>query len=456
MTDPPAGAPEAGPASAAEARRGLAPSVRHLFAEAEQRAERGLAVIRLISVLVLIGAFLTARHAGPWQAMAGVLTAYAGLAVGGLVLALRGGVTPPVAWLLATLEAALLVGFVASILAGPGVAPADAIGMPATLLAFLFVAQAALRYRPGLVAWTGAIVVAGLGALIWLSLEPGAAAPEAGAGAAPPVPHGLMMRGLIFALVTAILTGAVWRARRLLRLALAEGLRRENLARYVPSRVARRIAEEGAPVAQEQRAAVLFADIRGFTSLSENLEGAAVAAILARFRHLALEAVEAEGGLVDKFVGDGVMAVFGVPDPAAEGPARDAAAAVGAARRLDAAVADWAAERAAEGLAPIGVGIGVHVGTVLAGSFGGEDRLEFTVIGDTVNVAERIEEATRTLETPILVSADTLTAAGIGLDDSDWREVGDHEIRGRRRPVRLFRPARPRAPSLAADDRGGG
>lgn len=454
MTGPPAGDPGSGAAPAAGGQRGLASSVRHLFTEAEQRAERGLAVIRLVSVLVLIGAFLSARHAGAWQAMAGVLAAYAGLAVAGLVLALRDAVTPSVAWLLATLEAALLVAFVASIMMGPSVAAADAVGMPATLLAFLFVAQAALRYRPGLVAWTGVTVVAGLGTLIWLSLEPGAATP--GAGAASAVPHGLMMRGLIFALVTAILTGAVWRARRLLRLALAEGLRRENLARYVPCRVARRIAEEGAPAAQEQTAAVLFADIRGFTGLSETLDGAAIAAILARFRHLALEAVEAEGGLVDKFVGDGVMAVFGVPEPAAEGPARDAVAAVGAARRLDAAVADWAAERATAGLAPIGVGIGVHVGTVLAGSFGGEDRLEFTVIGDTVNVAERIEESTRTLETPILVSADTLTAAGIGLDDPDWHEVGEHEIRGRRRPVLLFRPARPRAPTPSGDDRGDG
>jgi adenylate cyclase len=168
---------------------------------------------------------------------------------------------------------------------------------------------------------------------------------------------------------------------------------------------------------RQQPAAVLFADIRGFTTVSETLAPPELARFITEFRRRATRATQRHAGIVDKFIGDAVMAVFGVPEPT---PA-DALNALRAAMALLAEMADWNHDRCAAGLAPVHLGVGVHYGVVFAGVLGDDERLEFTVLGDAVNVAQRIEELTRSLGTDLIVSEDLLKAADLpDRRERDW------------------------------------
>jgi adenylate cyclase len=153
------------------------------------------------------------------------------------------------------------------------------------------------------------------------------------------------------------------------------------------------------------------------------------------------ETVFAHGGTVDKYVGDAVMATFGTPRPAPD----DALRAVRCARDMIAALERWNAERGAAGEAPVRVGIGVHYGPVVTGDMGDERRLEYAVIGDTVNVASRLEKKTRELGVAALVSGDAFDAARNAASAADpalegFRPAGKDAMRGRAEPVALWAP----------------
>ncbi|MCJ2006640.1 MFS transporter [Methylobacterium sp. J-092] len=181
--------------------------------------------------------------------------------------------------------------------------------------------------------------------------------------------------------------------------------------------------------AMEQEATVLFADIRDFTGLCETLSPGEVAAFLAEFRRRAARAIEAAGGLVDKFVGDEVMAVFGVPRAAPE----DTDRAVVAARSLAATMLAWSCERARAGLPPVRIGVGLHRGPVFVGTIGAE-RVEFTAVGDTVNVARRLEQMTRTTACDCVASEAVVRSATSG----EARIVAVQPVRGASVVLRLF------------------
>ncbi|MCJ2086212.1 adenylate/guanylate cyclase domain-containing protein [Methylobacterium sp. E-005] len=228
------------------------------------------------------------------------------------------------------------------------------------------------------------------------------------------------------------LTSLALQVRRLRSAARIVTRHRDNLARLAAPAVARLVAETDAVTLRagwEQEATVLFADIRDFTRLCETLSPGEVAAFLAEFRHRAAGAVEAAGGLVDKFVGDEVMAVFGIPHAGAD----DTDRAVAAARALAAAMLAWSRGRARAGLPPVRIGIGLHRGPVFVGAIGAE-RVEFTVVGDTVNVARRLEQMTRTTACDCIASEAVVRAATSG----EARVVAVQPVRGARAVLRLF------------------
>jgi adenylate cyclase len=146
--------------------------------------------------------------------------------------------------------------------------------------------------------------------------------------------------------------------------------------------------------------AVLFADVQGFTALAEGLSPQGTMDLLRGFHARMAEAVFRHQGTLDKFIGDGLMATFGTPEPGPD----DAARALACARDMLATLDAWNRERAAAGEPPLAVGIGLHLGPVTTGDIGGAARFEFAVIGDTVNVASRLERLTRELGTPLVVS----------------------------------------------------
>ena len=231
----------------------------------------------------------------------------------------------------------------------------------------------------------------------------------------------------------------VARGRRTLVEAVVAARHSANLSRYVPSGLLPLLAEadvEALKHGRRQDAAILFADIRGFTALSGSLDPKAIAEFLGSFRCRAMRAIEAHGGIVDKFVGDDVMGVFGVPI-ATPG---DAANALDAGWALQAEIAAWNEKRRCAGRHPVSIGIGIHYGRVFAGVIEGGKRLEFTVIGDAVNTAHRIEELTKTTGWSLLVSTELLEAAKTPCPSRDCHPLPAQMVRGRKEALQLFAP----------------
>jgi class 3 adenylate cyclase/ActR/RegA family two-component response regulator len=198
----------------------------------------------------------------------------------------------------------------------------------------------------------------------------------------------------------------------------------QALRSYVPSGVADRIGS--APIEQEEvEATILFSDIRGFSTLAEQMSPREVAALLARHLAAMAEVVLDHGGMIDKFAGDAVMAVFGVPDPQPDHADRALRCALAMQRRQ--------AELNAESELPVDMGIGVNSGVVVAGTVGGAGRLEYTVVGDAVNVAQRLQSAAGAGE--IIAAASTVAGApGIASEPA-----GAQEVKGRRETVEVYR-----------------
>jgi adenylate cyclase len=186
-----------------------------------------------------------------------------------------------------------------------------------------------------------------------------------------------------------------------------------------------------------QPIAVMFGDLFGFTALSTTMPATDVVGLLRSFHALVEEAVFGNQGTLDKYIGDGVLATFGTPRP---GP-RDCTNALAAARAIISGINRWNRERAEYGRSPIRIGIGLHYGEATLGNVGSARRFEHTVVGETVNLASRIENLTRELDIALLVSDALVEAVRREGGDSvldGFRDLGAHAIRGYKEPVRLW------------------
>ncbi len=185
-----------------------------------------------------------------------------------------------------------------------------------------------------------------------------------------------------------------------------------------------------------QAVGVLFADIWGFTRFSADIPGAELVALLREYLGLAEAAVFEHHGTLDKFLGDGLMATFGTP----HSTDRDATNALTCAMAMAESVRRWNVQRVAEGHEPLRLGIGVHYGEAVLGDIGTERRMEFAVLGDTVNTASRIQEMTRDLDIAILASDDVVQAARreSGFPKGLFRRLGAFALRGREGRVTLW------------------
>jgi adenylate cyclase len=216
------------------------------------------------------------------------------------------------------------------------------------------------------------------------------------------------------------------------------GLRREAMVRdlfgqYVSPEVARLAIERRGKLEGEiVECSVLFVDIRRFTALAEVLPPARLIGTLNRYFERMATEVEAEGGIINKFGGDSLLAVFGSPlNPMADHARR----AVLAALRMRAALAEFNREQAASELPELRVGFGLATGELVAGNVGSSRKLEYTVIGDPVNLAARLQELTTSLGAVVLASARTAALAG---DVATFRSLGEIEVRGRAGHVEVF------------------
>jgi adenylate cyclase len=194
--------------------------------------------------------------------------------------------------------------------------------------------------------------------------------------------------------------------------------------------VARRLLERGVDSDTELRdVSVLFLDIRGFTSRSETLSPPDVVGLLNNLFSFMVDEIDRHHGIVNKFLGDGFMAIFGAPFSAGEDTSNALAAAMGICEQLEAQIESGA-------LPPVRIGVGIHSGRAVAGNIGSSRRKEYTLIGDVVNVASRVESLTKNFDASILVT------------EAVWEELEeprpqatiypDVEIRGRSERMTLY------------------
>uniref|UniRef100_UPI0031CE385D adenylate/guanylate cyclase domain-containing protein n=1 Tax=Inquilinus sp. TaxID=1932117 RepID=UPI0031CE385D len=210
------------------------------------------------------------------------------------------------------------------------------------------------------------------------------------------------------------------------------------LETYVPKALVRRLLRSGGTVASTERVVtVMFTDIVSFTAAAERMPAAEVAALLNAHFDLLGRCVEAEGGTIDKFIGDCVMAFWGAPDDQPDHADR----ALRAARAIAAAVAADNAGRRGRGLDPLRLRIGIHSGRVVAGNIGMSGRSGYTIVGDAVNLGNRLEQLGKAVapadEVVVLASGETVAlAAG---ERSDLRPLGPRVVPGRSTEIEIFR-----------------
>jgi adenylate cyclase len=236
----------------------------------------------------------------------------------------------------------------------------------------------------------------------------------------------------------------------LVRASALEQTRRERLGRYFSPQVAAALAEAESGIGRGERreVTVLFADLRDFTSLSERLAPEQVVAVLDRFHARMVDRIFAAGGTLDKYLGDGLMAYFGAPVAEPDHAER----AVRCALEMQAALAALNVELRRGGLPELRMGIGIHSGSVILGDIGAPRRREYTIIGDTVNVAARIEQLTKSCDAAVLVSEETKARIAAALP---FRAVEPIRVKGKAEPLHTYRledGASPRGAELSSDE----
>jgi len=219
------------------------------------------------------------------------------------------------------------------------------------------------------------------------------------------------------------------------REALKADQRRLNLSRFFSPLIVSELQERGDAVGLEHRnAAIMFVDLRDFTSFAETAPARELALVLAEYRQLVTQTIFDHGGTVDKFIGDGIMAVFGQPQPKED----DADRALACALDLVDALSDWRNHGVRNGYPALDAAIGLHYGTVVGGVLDSGCHSEFTVIGDTVNVAQRLETLAKSLDTPLVVSSELLARLKGPVPPALWTPQTAVALPGRRIPIDVW------------------
>lgn len=208
---------------------------------------------------------------------------------------------------------------------------------------------------------------------------------------------------------------------------------KSTLARYMDPSIADRLVAAGAEVlgGQNVECTVLFSDIRGFTTLTEALGPHGTVSLLNEYFTLMVDCIQSEGGMLDKFIGDAIMAAFGIPLPGVD----DADRAMRCALAMINTLGKWNAQRGREGKLPVNIGVGLNTAVVLSGNIGSAKLMDYTIIGDGVNLASRLESACKEYGAKILISEFTF---GKLKGTYRSREVDLIVVMGKTEPVAVY------------------
>ncbi|WP_157016992.1 adenylate/guanylate cyclase domain-containing protein [Mesorhizobium xinjiangense] len=337
--------------------------------------------------------------------------------------------------------------------------PQMALSFQTSVYLYLLLAGMAFADRPKLVIWGGIVgALSWTVGVLWLAslpdsvvimprievLSPGDASRYVDQISGPTtVDLSVLIQTVVILLImSAILAAGVSRSRRLVWRHAQIERQRMNLARYFAPATADVLAKQDEPLARikEFNAAIMFADLVGFTRWSERHSPAEAIGLLREVHAILEEAVFRHGGTLDKFIGDGVMATFGMPTPLP----RDSLNALTCTRAIIADIAALNRRRTARGDEPVQVAVGLHYGPVVVGNIGTERRLELGVIGDTVNVASRLEELTRTIGRTAVVSDGLIADIRARYPDTvegmteGFEFLGPNQLEGRRQGIAVW------------------
>ena len=405
-----------------QAREQLPERVRTAIREQQERSEILIGWAQLVLVGLLALAYETTTMAGgvvqeDYSFEAEVFALYGMFAVVRLALAYWRRLPVWFLHLSAIADIALLMGLIYFLhykYAQPAVFYLKA---PTLFFIYLLIALRALRFEARFVVVTGLAAIAGWIALILYALS--------GRGGPPNVTgdfveymtsNAFLIQAesdkiLAILLTTAVLALAIARARHLLVRSVSEGAAARDLSRFFDPGVASRIRSAAMSIrageGELRDVAIVMVDLRGFTRLSTELAPDAVMKLLQEYQARICPLIAHHGGSIDKFLGDGILASFGAVLPSPR-------AAADALRAADAVMQEadrWTMERRRAELAPLPVGLAVASGRVVFGAVGDSERLEFTVIGDAVNFAAKLEKHNKEEETRALTDAVTFARA---------------------------------------------
>lgn len=354
-----------------------------------------------------------------------------------LVFAYRNWLTPPLLVVGVAIDMALLMGLIWSFHLQYEQAAPFYLKAPTMLYVFIFIALRVLRFEPLYVIAAGLAAAAG-----WLALVTYAIMDE-GVITRDFVRYmtsntvligGEIDRVISILMVTAVLALALARSRRILYRAVSDSVQAHELSRFVSPEVAKRIAsserELQAGDGEVREASVVFTDIEGFSSISEKVGPLALVGLLNEYFGVLSEVIDRHGGVITQFQGDAMLIAFNTvaPDP------QHAANAL----RTALAIRDITLQRSfGEGIA-MRTRCGVNTGSMVTGAVGARDRLLYTVHGDEVNIAARLEQLNKKHGTYILVAGNTVEAVG---EAFRFEKVGEITVRGRTQATAVYTPA---------------
>ncbi len=347
----------------------------------------------------------------PW-----VLGAYAVVTSIRLVLAYYRALGPVLLALSVIIDLGLLMALIWGFHIQYAQPPAFYLKVPTLLASFIFIALRALRFEMRYVVLAGISAAVGWACLVAYAVivTPDAVVKRDFVGymTGNRILIGAEVEKILAILaVTAVLALAIARAQRLLIRAAVDGAAARDFARFFDPNVAERIRGADQPLkageGEARDAAILFLDIRGFTRLGSQLTPSALMALLTEYHARLVPIIQHHGGTIDKFIGDGILATFG----AAQRLDRCAAAALETVDGVMEEAARWQREREEQGELALRINAGVAVGRIVFGAVGDERQLEYTVIGDTVNLAAKLEKYNKLAGSAALATAETLDRA---------------------------------------------
>jgi adenylate cyclase len=409
---------------ASSLRPSVAPRLKRLIDEQQDRSERLIGWFQLAIIGTFAVLFVIAPKQLPvpiWHRfLFWVIGAYLAFTLVRLYLSYRSRLP---AWLLAmsvVADMALLILLILSFHVEYSQPPSFSLKAPTLLYVFIFIALRALRFDSTYVVLAGGTAALGWAAVIVYVLTydtHGDMNPAITRNYVTYLTSNSILLGAEFdkmisiLIVTLVLTVAIWRARLLLIKSVSEQAAAGALSRFFAPEIAERIrrthGEISAGQGQSQQAAIITTDIRGFTRLSTELRPDEVIALLIEYQARLVPIIQRHGGAVDKFIGDGILATFGC----VVSSDTYAADALRAAIDIEAAAQQWAAAREAAGLPAVPVGASVTTGRVVFGAIGDESRLEFTVIGDAVNLCAKLDKHSKVERVRALTTGETYDLA---------------------------------------------